>query len=398
MTKNEMTNQAAQTMHPDALPDGTLSKSTVKRVEALVASGGEDGWSLAMRVREALDRASCPDHFMRIAVETITGDAPHPPAAASVSERARALLAAEYRSHGWHEDAGRLCMGGDPTSFVEDDALRVIDRLIEQGDEDAHVITELGRLLASIAVILKGPEPAGTAWSYHDLPSLVASEVAEPRQVAAEMKAWAHTKMAEQQSSRRDRMMVVEWAKRLLPESSFPVKDFDVEGMSITKEAAREAVKRVALEQALTQQRGHGEAVDRDAWAEALELPEGYTVEEFLPGGWHYAWTRADGERMVSGTTWNHPALAAIAAWQCAPATTPQPSADAVREVPDGMVLVPREPDVSIVHEMREAYRSVRRGGIGGQTLDASFQREYAPELAAYHALLAAASGEKGVR
>ena len=197
-----------------------------------------------------------------------------------------------------------------------------------------------------------------------------------------------------------------------------------------------------ALEQALTQQRGDGEAVDRDAWAEALELPEGYTVEEFFPGGWHYAWTRADGERMVSGTTWNHPALAAIAAWQYAPATTPQPSADAVREydreliarmlscydgggytdqvvaeqirllreaenlevdaktvvreVPDGMVLVPREPDISVVHAMREAYRSVRRGGIGGQTLDASFQREYAPELAAYYAMLSAASGEKG--
>ena len=52
-----------------------------------------------------------------------------------------------------------------------------------------------------------------------------------------------------------------------------------------------------------------------------------------MPGGWHYAWTRADGERMVSGATWNHPALAAIAAWQYAPATTPQPSADAVREL-----------------------------------------------------------------
>lgn len=87
-----------------------------------------------------------------------------------------------------------------------------------------------------------------------------------------------------------------------------------------------------AIEQAMTQQRVECEAVDRDAWAEALELPEGYTVEEFLPGGWHYAWTRADGERMVSGTTWNHPALAAIAAWQYAPATTPHPSADAVRE------------------------------------------------------------------
>ena len=93
------------------------------------------------------------------------------------------------------------------------------------------------------------------------------------------------------------------------------------------------AAIRELKEQALTQQRGHGEAVDRDAWAEALELPEGYTVEEFLPGGWHYAWTRADGERMVSGTTWNHPALAAIAAWKYAPDTTPQTSADAVREL-----------------------------------------------------------------
>ena len=191
---------AASGVHPDALPDGTLSKSTAKRVEALAASGGEDGWSLAMRVREALDRASCPDHFMRIAVETITGDAPHPPAAASVSERARALMAQAYRDGGYPYAAGTLEAG-------------VID---------------------------------------------------------------------------------------------------SVDSCALS-----------AIEQALTQQRGDGEAVDRDAWAEALELPEGYTVEEFLPGGWHYAWTRSDGERMVSGTTWNHPALAAIAAWQYAPATTP---------------------------------------------------------------------------
>ena len=106
-------------------------------------------------------------------------------------------------------------------------------------------------------------------------------------------------------------------------------------GRPITGDELHELEQEIlrALEQALTQQRGDGEAVDRDAWAEALELPEGYTVEEFLPGGWHYAWTRADGERMVSGTTWNHPALAAIAAWQYAPDTTPQPSADAVREL-----------------------------------------------------------------
>ena len=43
-----MTNQAAQTMHPDALPDGTLSKSTAKRVEVLAAA------SVSERARELL--------------------------------------------------------------------------------------------------------------------------------------------------------------------------------------------------------------------------------------------------------------------------------------------------------------------------------------------------------
>lgn len=118
----------------------------------------------------------------------------------------------------------------------------------------------------------------------------------------------------------------------------------------------------IALEQALTQQRGHGEAVDRDAWAEALELPEGYTVEEFLPGGWHYAWTRADGERMVSGTTWNHPALAAIAAWQYAPDTTPQPSADAVREDSDRLDWIESQ-----IREYGDGYTEPREAGWGIQ-------------------------------
>ena len=63
---------------------------------------------------------------------------------------------------------------------------------------------------------------------------------------------------------------------------------------------------------------GEGQQPASVDWAmvEALEMPDGYEVQEFLPGGWHYAWTRSDGEQMVSGTTWNHPALAAIAAWQ----------------------------------------------------------------------------------
>lgn len=266
---------SASGVHPDALPDGTLSKSTAKRL-----------------------------------------------AAASVSERARELLAAEYRTHGWHEDAGRLCMGGDPASFVEDDALRVIERLIEQGDEDTHVITELGRLLAGIAVILKGPEPAGTAWSYHDLPELVASAISEPRQVAAEMKAWAHTKMAEQQSSRRDRMMVAEWAKRLLPESSFPVKDFDVEGMSITKEAAREAVKQAALEQALTQQRG-------ECWPLNKNPKDGWT---FDPSFLDEVKTRAEQSDIGEFAPCLEGVESVLIALRCMGDTTHQPSADAVRD------------------------------------------------------------------
>lgn len=94
-----------------------------------------------------------------------------PPSAASVSERARELLAAEYEAEGWRTEAG-ACRRGS-LDHADRFALSAIGKIIEQGDEDDHVITELGRLLASIAVILKGPEPAGTAWSYHDLPGMV---------------------------------------------------------------------------------------------------------------------------------------------------------------------------------------------------------------------------------
>ena len=134
--------------------------------------------------------------------------------------------------------------------------------------------------------------------------------------------------MSERARDERFTAMLIGIIADVQDELGFTAEDKECSNGSLEIVAAIRELK----EQALTQQRGHGEAVDRDAWAEALELPEGYTVEEFLPGGWHYAWTRADGERMVSGTTWNHPALAAIAAWKYAPDTTPQPSADAVRE------------------------------------------------------------------
>lgn len=63
------------------------------------------------------------------------------------------------------------------------------------------------------------------------------------------------------------------------------------------------------------------ETVDAAAWIEVLELPEGFRVAEHLPGIWEYQFdiedeSDEDSDRMCSGTSWNHPALAAIAAWQ----------------------------------------------------------------------------------
>jgi len=42
-----------------------------------------------------------------------------------------------------------------------------------EAEEDAFVIGKLSRLLAEIAVVVKGPEPANGVWSYHDLPEIV---------------------------------------------------------------------------------------------------------------------------------------------------------------------------------------------------------------------------------
>lgn len=40
-------------------------------------------------------------------------------------------------------------------------------------DEQHYVIDKLAKLLAEIAVIVNGPEPPLTRWSYHDLPEKV---------------------------------------------------------------------------------------------------------------------------------------------------------------------------------------------------------------------------------
>lgn len=44
---------------------------------------------------------------------------------------------------------------------------------VSDTDEDAYVIDRLGHLLAEIAIVVNGPEPTGTRWSYHDLPKKV---------------------------------------------------------------------------------------------------------------------------------------------------------------------------------------------------------------------------------
>ena len=40
-------------------------------------------------------------------------------------------------------------------------------------EEGAYVIDALAKLLAEIAIVVNGPEPPLTSWSYHDLPEKV---------------------------------------------------------------------------------------------------------------------------------------------------------------------------------------------------------------------------------
>lgn len=57
-----------------------------------------------------------------------------------------------------------------------------------------------------------------------------------------------------------------------------------------------------------------------------------------------------------------------------------------------GMVMVPLEPDETVIEAMYTAFRNARRGGVGGMTIDAQYKRERAPELAAYRAMIEARS------
>ena len=65
----------------------------------------------------------------------------------------------------------------------------------ENCEESAYIIDKLAKLLAEIAVIVNGPEPPLTRWSYHDLPEKVRAlkEAQKPAAaVPAEPVAWQY--------------------------------------------------------------------------------------------------------------------------------------------------------------------------------------------------------------
>jgi hypothetical protein len=57
-------------------------------------------------------------------------------------------------------------------------AAPVIPPAVDQS-EDAYLIDRLSKLLAGVAIALKGPEPVLTRWSYHDLPEIAATLMLE---------------------------------------------------------------------------------------------------------------------------------------------------------------------------------------------------------------------------
>ena len=88
------------------------------------------------------------------------------PAMLNVVEAARVLA-----------DFAQTAPGRLPSRVQEAiDTIRAADNRDAAGvdsEEDAYVIERMGKLLAEIAVIVNGPEPDMTRWSYHDLPDKV---------------------------------------------------------------------------------------------------------------------------------------------------------------------------------------------------------------------------------
>jgi hypothetical protein len=60
----------------------------------------------------------------------------------------------------------------------------------------------------------------------------------------------------------------------------------------------------------------------------------------------------------------------------------------------DRGAAIPDEPDEMVIYAMREAWKTTRRGGAGGMTIDNQYRMEFGPELAAYRAMLSIALKE----
>ncbi len=84
-----------------------------------------------------------------------------------------------------HDGSGyvAVCWQRVPDGFKLGQAACVVSPVTAapaDAEEDAYVIDQMGKLLAEIAVIVNGPEPAGTRWSYHDLPAKVQALASTP--------------------------------------------------------------------------------------------------------------------------------------------------------------------------------------------------------------------------
>lgn len=92
-----------------------------------------------------------------------------------LDRKARDLLAAEC----WNFNPNEQPQMPIGRSVNTDGALRAITAALRlavpesDAEEDAYVIQRTTELLARIAIIVNGPEPKMTRWSYHDLPEKV---------------------------------------------------------------------------------------------------------------------------------------------------------------------------------------------------------------------------------
>lgn len=110
--------------HPDALQDGTLSKSTAKRVEAMGASDGER----TIQQRGLADPNPYKASESPLLTNPEWGVQLNSPASASVSERARELVTELY---------------GDKAVFTRHDVARALEQALTQQRRECEAAVEI---------------------------------------------------------------------------------------------------------------------------------------------------------------------------------------------------------------------------------------------------------------